>query len=92
MELLLCELAGRKGTADDFRAAIAPTPATFCRRPFLAGAAPAYADFIVFAGLPWTRNVSDFPLMERRDRVYGWFDRMLGRFNGLARQSPGYLW
>ncbi len=84
--------ADRDDRVQTFRASLEPVRATLREQPFLAGDAPAYADFIVFGGFQWARSVSDFPLLERLDPVYGWLDNMLGLFNGLARQSPGYTW
>lgn len=84
--------ADREERVHGFRAGLEPVRATLREQPFLAGAAPAYADFIVFGGFQWARSVSDFPLLERHDPVYGWLDNMLGLFDGLARQSPGYSW
>ncbi len=84
--------ADRDDRVQTFRASLEPVRATLREQPFLAGDAPAYADFIVFGGFQWARSVSDFPLLERPDPVYGWLDTMLGLFDGLARQSPGYTW
>ena len=84
--------ADRDERVHGFRASLEPMRATLREQPFLAGAAPAYADFIVFGGFQWARCISDFPLLERPDPVYGWLDSMLGLFDGLARQSPGYTW
>lgn len=84
--------ADRDDRVQTFRASLEPVRATLREQPFLAGDTPAYADFIVFGGFQWARSVSDFPLLERPDPVYGWLDNMLGLFDGLARQSPGYTW
>lgn len=84
--------AEREERVHDFRTSLAPLRATLAEQPFIAGEAPAYADFIIFGGFQWARSVSDFPLLERLDPVYGWLDAMLGLFDGLARQSPGYTW
>lgn len=84
--------AEREERLPAFRASLEPVRATLREQPFLAGDAPAYADFIVFGGFQWARCISDFPLLERDDPVYGWLDRLLGLHDGLARQTPGYTW
>src|SRR6266704_883697 len=53
------------------------------------GAAPNYADYIVFGGFQWARVVSPFKLLAENDPVYAWRERLLDAFDGMARQSPG---
>jgi glutathione S-transferase len=57
---------------------------------FLGGAAPNYADYIVFGGFQWARVVSPFKLLAENDPVYAWRERLLDAFDGMARQSPGH--
>lgn len=73
-----------------FRASLEPLRATLREQPFIAGDFPGYADHIVFGGFQWARAVSDFKLLEDDDPVYAWRDKMLGLFNGLAGNAPGY--
>lgn len=84
--------ADRDQRVHAFRAVLEPARATLREQPFLAGETPAYADFILFGSFQWARCVSDFPLLERDDPVYGWLDTLLGRFDSLARRAPGYAW
>ncbi len=60
------------------------------RQRFLAGDAPAYADYIVFGAFQWARAISDFELLASDDPVAAWRGRLLDAFGGLARKSPAY--
>jgi glutathione S-transferase len=73
-----------------FRDALAPLRRTLERQKFLAGAAPAYADYIVFGAFQWARAISDFALLAADDPVAAWRGRMLDAFGGLARKAPAY--
>lgn len=73
-----------------FRDSLAPLRRTLERQKFLAGAAPAYADYIVFGAFQWARAISDFALVAADDPVAAWRGRMLDAFNGLARSAPAY--
>ena len=73
-----------------FRDSLAPLRRTVERQKFLAGAAPAYADYVVFGAFQWARAISDFELLAANDPVAAWRGRLLDLFNGLARKAPGY--
>ena len=59
-------------------------------RAYLGGAAPNYADYIVFGAFQWARVVSPFKLLAENDPVYAWRERLLDAFDGMARKSPGH--
>jgi glutathione S-transferase len=73
-----------------FRDSLAPLRRTLERQKFLAGATPAYADYIVFGAFQWARAISDFELLAADDPVAAWRGRMLDVFDGLARKAPAY--
>jgi glutathione S-transferase len=73
-----------------FRESLAPLRRTLERQQFLAGAAPAYADYIVFGAFQWARAISDFELLAAADPIAAWRGRLLDLFGGLARKSPAY--
>jgi glutathione S-transferase len=73
-----------------FRASLDPLRRTVERQHFVSGAAPAYADYIVFGAFQWARAISDFELLAADDPVRAWRGRMLDLFDGLARRSPAY--
>jgi len=82
--------AGREAKLPAFRAGLTPLRRVLTAQPFLAGGEPLYADYAVFGPLQWARCISPFPLLERDDPVRLWRDRLLDRFDGLARKSPAY--
>lgn len=73
-----------------FRASLDPLRRTLERQEFVAGNAPAYADYVVFGAFQWARSISDFELLATDDPVRAWRSRMLDLFGGLARHAPGY--
>ena len=73
-----------------FRASLDPLRRTVERQPFVCGAAPAYADYIVFGAFQWARSISDFELVPVDDPVFAWRGRVLDLYGGLGRESPGY--
>jgi glutathione S-transferase len=73
-----------------FRDSLAPLRRTVERQPFLAGQAPAYADYVVFGAFQWARAISDFELLAPDDPIAAWRGRLLDAFGGLARNAPAY--
>lgn len=73
-----------------FRDSLAPLRRTVERQKFLAGDAPAYADYIVFGAFQWARAISDFQLLAADDPIAEWRGRMLDAFGGFARSAPAY--
>jgi glutathione S-transferase len=73
-----------------FRKSLDPMRLTLRSQPFLGGAVPNYADYIVFGGFQWARVVSPFRLLAEDDPVFAWRDKLLDAFDGSARATPGY--
>jgi glutathione S-transferase len=69
------------------RDALSPLRATLQRQPYLAGAEPNFADYIVFGSFQWARAVSPVALVEARDPVFEWRERLLDAFGGFARST-----
>jgi glutathione S-transferase len=82
--------AGRDKSVEGFRRALDPVRLTLRTQPYLGGATPNYADYIVFGGFQWARVVSPFKVLAEDDPVYAWRGRLLDAFDGMARKSPGY--
>ncbi len=80
--------AGREERVNAFRETLLPLRHTLSAQPYLSGDAPAYADYIVFGSFQWARCVSAFELLDKDDVVAAWRERMLDRFDGLARRAP----
>jgi glutathione S-transferase len=83
-------VADRDARLPAFRDSLTPLRRTVERQAFLAGSAPAYADYIVFGAFQWARAVSDYRLLADDDPITAWRGRMLDLFGGLARKSPAY--
>lgn len=80
--------AEREARLPEFRATLAPLRRALTQQEFLGGAAPDYADYIVFGSFMWARIVSPLRLLEAGDAVEAWRGRMLDLHNGLARGVP----
>jgi glutathione S-transferase len=83
-------MAGRDKAVEGFRKSLDPLRLTLKTQPFLGGAAPNYADYIVFGPFQWARVVSPFKLLAAEDPVHAWRERLFDAFDGMARKSPGY--
>jgi glutathione S-transferase len=83
-------VAGRENSVEGFRRALEPMRLTLKTQLYLGGAAPNYADYIVFGAFQWARVVSPFKLLVESDPVRAWRERLLNAFDGMARNSPGY--
>jgi glutathione S-transferase len=64
---------------------LTPLRSTLTKQPFVAGAAPAYADHAVFGAFQWARVISPAALTAADDSVSAWVERMLDAYDGLAR-------
>ena len=65
-----------------------PLQATFKRQAFMAGAAPAYADYILLSVFQWARVMSPHELLAPEDPLCQWRERMLDLYGGFARNVP----
>lgn len=80
--------AQRERSLQAFHEVLKPLRSTLAVQDYLAGAAPAYADHIVFGAFQWARVVSAQSLLAEDDPLTAWCERMLDAYNGLARQAP----
>jgi glutathione S-transferase len=80
--------AGREASLAAFARLLDPLRATLRAQPFLGGAGPAYADYIVFSVLQWARVASTTPALPADDALLPWFERLLDAHDGLARAEP----
>jgi len=69
------------------RDALSPMRSTLQRQPYLAGAEPTFADYIVFGTFQWARSVSPVALLESTDPVFRWRETLLDAFGGFARAA-----
>lgn len=56
--------------------------------PFLSGAHPGYADYIVGGFLLWVASVATAPLLKGDDPLLEWLGRVQDLHGGLGRKSP----
>jgi glutathione S-transferase len=82
--------AARDKDIAGFRKLLDPARAVMRAQPFLSGAAPAYADYILFSLFQWARIVSTFEVLEPKDALTAWRERMLDLFGGLARTQTSF--
>ncbi len=80
--------ADRENHIASFRKALTPLRTQLKDQPFIAGDAPAYADYCVFGMFMWARCISDVQVLATDDAVYAWRERLLDAFDGLARGAP----
>jgi len=80
--------AAREDLLTKFRQITKPLRSTLAKQNFLAGAAPNYADHIVFGEFQWARVASPVELLADDDPIAPWRDRMLDAYDGLARTIP----
>ena len=80
-------VAGRDASVEGFRKALDPLRLTLKTQPYLGGAAPNYADYIVFGPFQWARVTSSFELLKPDDLIHAWRERMLDLFDGMGRKA-----
>jgi glutathione S-transferase len=66
----------------------APLQEALKRQPFMAGAQPAYADYILFSVFQWARVMSPHETVGAAEPLAAWRGRMLELFGGFARDVP----
>ena len=62
-----------------------PLEAALKRQPFVCGAAPAYADYILFSVMQWARITSPRVIFDTTQALYGWRERILDLYDAFAR-------
>jgi len=77
--------AGRDAGLAGFHAALEPLRSMLSYQPFIGGASPLFADYIVFGALQWARITSPYRLLDDSDIVAQWFGRCLDLHGGLGR-------
>jgi glutathione S-transferase len=62
-----------------------PLEAVLKRQAFVCGAAPAYADYILFSVMQWARITSPRVIFDTTQALYGWRERILDLYDAFAR-------
>ena len=81
----------RKGRADAMARlarTLEPMQALLKRQPWIAGAQPAYADYILFSIFQWARVMSPGDVLGPQEPLHGWRERALDLHGGFARGVP----
>ena len=82
---------GREDRLKAFYRTLDPIRTSFRKgQNFVCGDGPGYADYTVFSLFQWARVASPFRLLDADDPVFGWRERMLGLFDGYARDTVAY--
>jgi glutathione S-transferase len=88
-----------KKTLEDTRAAredalrrlgrtVEPMQATLKRQAYVCGAAPAYADYVLFSVFQWARIMSPREVLAPEDPLCAWRERVLDLHGGFGRDVP----
>ena len=77
--------ARRPQALERLQRALEPMQAALKRQPFICGAAPAYADYVLLSVFQWMRVTSPQDIFNSSDPLNGWRDRMLDLYDGFAR-------
>ena len=65
-----------------------PMQALLKRQPWISGAQPAYADYILFSVFQWARVMSPGDVLAPQEPLHGWRERLLDLHGGFARGVP----
>jgi glutathione S-transferase len=79
--------AEREKAVPAFRRKLQPVRKALEKKNYLGGAAPTYADYILFGLLQWSRVTSRTQVLEGGDVIAGWFYRMLDLYDGVGRRE-----
>ncbi|HSA79994.1 MAG TPA: glutathione S-transferase family protein [Geminicoccaceae bacterium] len=82
--------SGREARVEEFRTTLQPLRMTLKDAPFLGGAQPLYADYLVFGAFQWARTISPFRILAGDDPLAAWLARCLDLYGGIGRRAPGY--
>jgi glutathione S-transferase len=82
--------ADRERWLKGFSATIAPLEQTLTEQPYLAGDAPAYADYVLFSVFQYARLGSPHEFLESGSAVRRWRDAIAASFNRIGDRYPGY--
>ncbi len=72
------------------RDVVAPLEALLAEQPWVAGAAPAYADHVVFSVFQYARLGCTAELLAPGTALAAWRARMIALHDGLGDRFPGY--
>jgi glutathione S-transferase len=80
--------ADRTAQLPALRTALNPLRSHLTKFPFIGGASPNYADYIVWSGFQWVASVSTLPMLAADDSLRPYIDRGLDLYGGMGREAP----
>lgn len=80
--------AERAANARTLQAELQPLRALVEAAPYIGGADPSFADYVVFAAFQWARCGTGRHLLISSDPVHAWFDRVASLYDGLGANAP----
>jgi len=80
--------AGREAGLAAFRASLEPLRSMLSYQPWIGGASPLFADYILFGAFQWVRITSPFQTLAADDPVAEWLGRCLDLHGGVGRKVP----
>jgi glutathione S-transferase len=82
--------ANRGRWLDEFEAVVMPLEQTLSEQAYVAGAAPGYADYLLFSVFQYARLGSPAELLRAGTALRRWRDGLVARFDHLGDRFPGY--
>jgi glutathione S-transferase len=74
----------------EFTTVIAPLEQTLAEQPYVTGAAPGYADYILFSAFQYARLGCPDEFLKEGTALRRWRDQLVRAFDGLGDRYPGY--
>lgn len=72
----------------EFLRKLEPLRSMLAYQPYIGGASPLFADYIVFGAFQWVRITSPYDYLPKDDPIGSWFERCLDLHDGIARGVP----
>jgi glutathione S-transferase len=82
--------ADRERWLNEFNATIVPLEQTLSEQAYMAGAEPAYADYVLFSVFQYARLGSPHEFLPAGTAVRRWRDALVALFDHLGDRYPGY--
>lgn len=82
--------ADRERWLGEFNATIAPLEQTLSEQAYVAGAEPAYADYLLFSVFQYARLGCPHEFLPAATAVRRWRDALVARFDRLGDRYPAY--
>ena len=74
----------------EFAAVTAPLERTLSEQPYVTGATPGYADYVLFSMFQYARLGSPHEFLGEGTALRRWRDGLVQAFDGLGERYPGY--